>query len=118
MLVENFVVNKAISRQYHTWFAWTGSNANQFFALFGPDFKQTMINKIKKSDQLQNSIRAFLELGGERNKLVHQNYAVFQLEKTLDEIYQLYQSANEFVETIYHELSACDDALWLKSLYA
>ena len=29
------VQRKAISRQYHTWFAWKKNNANQFFSLFG-----------------------------------------------------------------------------------
>ena len=39
VLVENFVRNKAIARQYHTWFRWEDNNANQFFALFGGDFR-------------------------------------------------------------------------------
>ena len=30
-----FVDNKAIKRQYHTFFSWDGNNANQFFGLFG-----------------------------------------------------------------------------------
>lgn len=30
-LVVAFVKNKAVSRQYHTWFKWDDTNANQFF---------------------------------------------------------------------------------------
>src|SRR5689334_2051598 len=39
-LIENFVRNKAVARQYHTWFAWDAKNANSFFGLFGDLFKQ------------------------------------------------------------------------------
>ena len=31
-----FVKNKAITRQYHTFFNWENNNANQFFGYFGP----------------------------------------------------------------------------------
>lgn len=97
-LVVSFVKNKAVSRQYHTWFKWDDTNANQFFGLFGSEFKQMMVDRVKTSDDLRDSIRAFLEVGNERNKLVHQDYASFALEKTMDEIYALYQQALIFVE--------------------
>lgn len=97
-LVVGFVKNKAISRQYHTWFKWDESNANQFFGLFGSSFKQAMTERVTASDELRASIRAFLELGNERNKLVHQDFASFALEKTLDEIYGLYRQALLFVD--------------------
>lgn len=110
-LVESFVRNKAISRQYHTWFKWDENNANQFFGYFGTDFKSAMITKIKESDDLSSSVRAFLELGNERNKLVHQDYATFALEKTLDEIYRLYQDARQFVEYLPNALRESDAQL-------
>ena len=98
--VVGFVKNKAIARQYHTWFKWDESNANQFFGLFGSSFKQTMVERVKASDDLRGSIRAFLELGNERNKLVHQDFASFALDKTLDEIYGLYRQSLLFVEKL------------------
>jgi hypothetical protein len=97
-LIVSFVKNKAVSRQYHTWFKWDDTNANQFFGLFGSEFKQMMSNRIKESDELKNSIRSFLEIGNERNKLVHQDFASFHLEKTIDEIYDLYRQSLHFVE--------------------
>lgn len=97
-VVVSFVKNKAISRQYHTWFKWDESNANQFFGLFGSEFKQMMSDKIKKNDDLKDSVRAFLEVGNERNKLVHQDFASFSLEKTLEEIYALYKKSLLFVD--------------------
>ena len=108
LLVENFVRNKAVARQYHTWFQWDSANANQFYGLFGDGFRTTMIERIKGSDQLRASVGAFLELGRERNRLVHDNYATFTLEKTLDEIYQLYRSAMAFIEVLPDALRDCD----------
>src|ERR1700674_562427 len=46
-LVVNFVRNKAVSRQYHTWFNWNDTNANQFFGLFGSDFRTQMVARVK-----------------------------------------------------------------------
>jgi len=100
ILIENFVRNKAIARQYHSWFAWEGNNANQFFALFGAEFRTLMGARVKDSGELHSSVRAFLELGNERNRLVHQNYATFAMEKTLDEVYDLYQRSRAFVEAL------------------
>ncbi|WP_306603503.1 HEPN domain-containing protein [Azonexus sp.] len=99
-ILVSLVRAKAISRQYHTWFNWDGSNANTFFSLFGNEFKD-IVSKVVKEDQgLEASIKCFLELGRDRNRLVHQDYANFPLEKTSGEIYQSYQSALRFVEWI------------------
>ena len=107
-LVESFVRNRAIARQYHTWFGWDEKNANQFFGLFGDDFRARMGIRVKDSGDLQSSIRAFLEVGNERNKLVHQDYATFPMEKTLEEIYRLYQRALPFIECLPNALRDCD----------
>ncbi len=101
-LVEEFVRNKAISRQYHSWFQWDAGNANSFFGLFGTGFKAFMKNRIKENEDIAHSIKAFLEIGSERNRLVHQNFGTFALEKDEDEIYNLYVKARPFVENISH----------------
>jgi uncharacterized protein with ParB-like and HNH nuclease domain len=44
--------------------------------------------------------RAFLELGNERNRLVHENYATFPMEKTLEEVYALYKKSCLFVDAL------------------
>jgi hypothetical protein len=41
-----------------------------------------------------------MEIGSERNKLAHQNYATFPMEKTLDEVFNLYENALPFVQVI------------------
>ena len=81
ILVESFVRNKAIARQYHTWFKWDERNANQFYGLFGDNFRSEMKSRVEKSDELDKSVKAFLEIGRERNKLVHDDYATFPLDK-------------------------------------
>jgi hypothetical protein len=111
ILVEEFVRNKAVARQYHTWFKWGENNANQFFGLFGADFRAAMVNRVKASEELRESIKAFLDIGEDRNQLVHQDYATFPLEKTLEEIYVLYQKAMLFIETFPNALRDCDRAL-------
>ena len=92
------VKNKAVSRQYHSWFDWEKSNANKFFALFGPDFRNCMEREVKTDNELKSSIRAFLEIGLERNRLAHQNFGSYSLEKQSEEVYELHKTAMRFVE--------------------
>ena len=94
--VGEFLKNKAITRQYFTYFEWGGKNANGFFALFGKQFREVAVATVNSEPELAASIRAFLELGELRNRLVHQNFVAFSLEKTPDEIHDLYVSATAF----------------------
>lgn len=93
----SFVQRKAIVRQFHTYFAWDSGNANHFFALFGDDFRSTMIAQMKTDAELAQSAKDFVLLGSLRNQLVHQNYAAFTMEKTAEEIWNLYESALNFI---------------------
>lgn len=105
-LLLHFLKNKAIERQYHTYFAWDRRNANQFFGLFGSEFKEFMDKETENNPQLIEAIKAFLELGEIRNKLVHQNFVIFPLEKTAEEIYLLYREALPFVTGFPDKLRA------------
>ena len=98
ILVVEFVRNKAISRQYYKWFKWERQNANNFFGLFGSHFLETMKREIKDDSDLDKGIRSFLELGHDRNRLVHQDYGSFSLEKTASEIYLKFKDAVYFIE--------------------
>ena len=108
VLIAALVRNKAVSRQYHTWFHWDGSNANSFFGLFGNDFRDFMKERIREDDELDGSIRAFLELGRDRNRLVHQDFGTFPLEKTTEEIHALYTRAMRFVDAVPSALREFD----------
>lgn len=98
--VVEFVRLKGLKRQYHTLFAWKANNANQFFGLFGEDFKLAMEERLKADYELATAIRAFVELGDERNRLIHQDLGQYVLEKTSEEIFTLYKTATRFVEAL------------------
>lgn len=59
-----------------------------------------MTTRVQASTEMQESFRAFLELGNERNRLVHENYATFPMEKTLEEVYALYKKSLLFVDAL------------------
>ena len=99
-MIPTLVKNKAVSRQYHTWFEWKANNANAFFNMFGDDFRSHMVELIKQDQNMAKSISDFLEIGRERNRLVHQDYGSFFLEKTAEEIFGLYVSAMVFVDFV------------------
>lgn len=99
-----FVDNKAMKRQYHTFFNWDGNNANQFFGLFGDAFKHKAREQIQAKELGEAEI-VFLAIGRERNRLVHQNYIEAQINDTFEEIYAKYRKACDFVELIIQLLS-------------
>jgi hypothetical protein len=104
--VIEFVKNKAIHRQYHTFFDWDdpSPNANRFFRFFGESFKIFMKSEAVKGSSLHNAIEAFIELGQDRNRLVHEDFGTFYLEKTAEEIYDLYKIAKPFVDSLPEKL--------------
>lgn len=81
--------------------------ANSFFGLFGDIFSNFIKQEVRNSEQLSSSIKAFLEIGRERNRLVHQDFGTFSLEKTSDEIYLLYKDALVFVNALPDKLRQC-----------
>lgn len=96
--IVSIVKQKAIERQYHTYFDWEGRNANKFFSLFGKTFKEKRLKDVKEDPGLESAIKSFLELGNERNKLVNQNFADCTIEKTAEEVYKLYLQATLFID--------------------
>ena len=102
-----FVRNKAIERQYHTYFQWERRNANSFFGLFGERFKSYMSNRVQADHAYEKAVQAFLELGRERDRLVHQDFGTFPLEKTSEEIFGLYREACLFVNSLETSFEEC-----------
>lgn len=105
----NFFKKKAIGMQYHTYFSWgekgdpdrPGKNANTFFALFGDEFKQQVVERLNQSQDITMAMKAFLEIGHLRNILVHSNFAAYDFDnKTTDEVIVLYKSGILFVAFI------------------
>jgi hypothetical protein len=106
-LVREFVRQKGLSRQYHTLFQWDGKNANKFFSLFGDDFRKHAEKCVRGDSKLEDGIKAFLELGDDRNRLVHEDFGNFSLEKTADEIFALFERAQTFTLQLDKLLSEC-----------
>jgi len=104
-LLNSFVRNKAIARQYHTFFDWRGKNANTFFSLFGDEFKQSAIEDIKADVDLEKAIKDFLDLGNTRNELAHLNFANIELDKTAEEVYLQFQQARKFITFVDAKLN-------------
>ncbi|WP_051190516.1 HEPN domain-containing protein [Kaistella palustris] len=102
--IKEFLVNEGLKRQYHTLIDWESKNANPFFALFGQEFKKFMNVKVSEDGNLKESIISFIELGNERNRLVHQNFGSYSIEKTLEEILNSYQKSLLFVESLIDNL--------------
>ena len=101
-LVE-FVKKQAIGRRFAQLFDWgrdaqPNRNANSFYRLFGDSFVRYMQNKIQENQELNESVQAFIEIGNLRNQMVHENYADFQLNKTVADVYSLYEKAIKFVD--------------------
>ena len=97
VLVIEFARNKAISRQYHTYFNWNGANVNSFFGLFGGEFRDYMKEYVNNNAEYGEAIKAFLDVGNVRNEVAH-DFGAVSLTKTTDEIYALYKKALVFVE--------------------
>jgi hypothetical protein len=104
--IVSFFKRKAIGMQYHTYFSWgeknapdrPGKNANTFFSLFGDDFKNECEQEIKANEDLDNSIKSFLEIGHLRNILVHSNFAAVNIDnKTSEDINSLFNNGLGFL---------------------
>lgn len=105
-LVLNFLKNKAITQQYHTYFNWKGANANQFLGLFGEAFLNSVAQDIKENPDLAEAIKVFIEIGRARNEIVHMNFASFVFDMTALEVYQKYQLGMKFVQYLEAKITA------------
>lgn len=97
--IVSFIDNKALTRQYHTFFEWEGKNTNKFFSMFGQDFK-IKARQIIDERKLSEAEVAFLTVGKERNYLVHRNFAEATINSTFDEIFRKYERACDFADLV------------------
>lgn len=98
---------QVIARKFHTHFKWDSrtSGAGPFFGLFGERWRDYLKQKVSSSPTLKEGVESFIELGQLRNELVHQNFATYTFEKTVEDVHELYSKANTFVEFIETELA-------------
>ena len=102
----SFVRTNAVARRYHSWFDWDKKNANKFFGAFGKDFAAEMSARVRDNRDLDDAVRAFLEIGALRNALVHEDYATFSMPKTPSEVLGQYRTAKRFVDGFADDLRA------------
>ncbi|HLP60655.1 MAG TPA: HEPN domain-containing protein [Candidatus Deferrimicrobium sp.] len=103
--IVSLIRAKAISRQYHSLFAWDAKNINHFLKLLGESFKENVSAEISRDSRLDEGAKAFLKLGQKRNVLVHENFASVPIEWTTEEIAQLYKDASEFIQFLSQKIS-------------
>lgn len=97
--IMSLVRIRAIERQFSKFFAWEDRKLGPFATLLGADLGAKLKQTCSKTPN-KEQMEAFLEIGDLRNQLVHENYAVFPLDKTADEIRQLCESADRFVAQV------------------
>lgn len=98
--IVRLIESKVIQRQYHTLFDWNAKNTNSFWMLFGEETKKEVRQKINGDEKLKTAERCFIELGQQRNLLVHENFAEFDVNTTVEEIYNKYRQACDFISLI------------------
>lgn len=102
-LIASFL-EKSMERQFHTYFDWDKKNANKFFSLFGEDFRRTAINDVNSNGDLDDGIKAFIEIVDTRNMLSHEKLLESDLTKTAEDFYKLYKKALVFIEYVKNKL--------------
>lgn len=98
--IVKLIESKVIERQYHTLFDWKSKNTNAFWKLFGEETKEKVRNTIHNDEVLKAAEQSFLSMGQLRNMLVHENFAEYDVNLTVGEIYAKYKSACTFVSFI------------------
>lgn len=98
--IVNLIESKVIERQYHTLFDWKANNTNAFWKLFGESTKDSVRQQIDGDKDMKVAERSFIDLGRRRNLLVHENFAEFDVNITVEEIYNKYREACKFLSLI------------------
>jgi hypothetical protein len=100
---------KVIKRQYHTYFDWDALKLGPFRSLFGDAVGDALQAKAESDDASERAQRAFLIIGQQRNRLIHGNFATYELPHTLTEWMERYEWASTFVSLVEELLSPSAD---------
>lgn len=103
-LVSSFI-EKSMNRQYNNYFDWDRNNCNKFFSYFGQTFKQEAMKDVSSNKELEEGIKAFLEIGNARNILAHERLHQANIgDKTTKEFYDAFKRAMVFIEYLKKKL--------------
>lgn len=109
--VEAFIQISILDRGYAKLFSWNdgGKGVNTFLKLFGDEFCACAKAQIKDDVNVESGACAFIEIGQQRNKLVHNDFSSFNVIFTIDESYKKYQNAIIFISFLRSCLIQNDD---------
>lgn len=111
--IISFIEKQALKLRYHTLFDWgekdnpdkPKTSINKFLKLFDKSFSEKVQKHFDEDEKIDKSKNDFIALGHLRNILVHSNFIEYSyIQKTPEEIFQLYLSARLFIPFIKEQL--------------
>jgi hypothetical protein len=104
--IRSFIQSSKMKDRYFKLFDWRDRKPQNcdFLHAFGKDFYNSVKADLKDSPDLEMQIKAFLEIGDIRNNMVHENFAIFPMDKSPGDIYLLHQNAERFIIYIEKKL--------------
>lgn len=94
----SIIRNKAIARQFFSYFDFSVANTNKLFAAFGVSCKERAASAIRESSDLRDAQQAFLEICSLRNNMVHENFAAFSIDISTEDVYEKFGKGALFLE--------------------
>lgn len=96
--VIKFFDVKLLDRGYHSIIDWKEETKLKTFCKFFDANIQTYLDM--HDPNIESHFSAFLRLGIDRNFLVHKNLSTYNVNCTLDDVFNYYESAKKFVDSI------------------
>jgi hypothetical protein len=96
----SFVLKRVLARGYAGLFEWKDQKAQGFFSSFGEDAGKGFKARLRADDEFKANHDAFMRLGHLRNEVVHNDYALYNIELTPYEIVELFRKACGFIGEI------------------
>lgn len=102
------VVQRLITRKYFQLFDFDKANINKLLELFPAEAKPRYGDLVTAETWINQSIKDFMALNRERNRLVHQNFAAASSDYTAEEVFALFESACRAIGVIEHSIAFVD----------
>ena len=96
-MLVNFIEQKVLKRGCHALFNRNDNNANSFYASCGDDFSQFMRQKAAADEGFGDAVCAFVNLGHDRNQLVHNDLASSEFNLSVNDVEGRFRRAAIFL---------------------
>lgn len=99
---RHFVRHQAVEKKFFSLFDFSANskNAKAFLSKFGPDYYKWAQEDMKLAAIDENVQETFIRFCRLRNSLVHSNYATYNIDKTMEEIWNEFKKAEIQVKWI------------------